>query len=64
MLVLLLGVGGVRRRGDCPLVGEAVEDTEGQGRVPENLRDCVSFSGRGLDVLTVFLAKGSQEEGD
>jgi hypothetical protein len=37
VLVLGLGVGSALLRRDGPLVGEAVKDAEGQGRVPEDL---------------------------
>jgi hypothetical protein len=37
VLVLVLGGGGALRRRDCPLVVEAVEDTEAEGRVSEDL---------------------------
>lgn len=37
VLVLGLGVGGPLLRRDGPLMGEAIEDAEGQGRVPEYL---------------------------
>lgn len=39
MLVLALGSSGLLSGADGPLVGEAVEDTGGEGRVPKDLRD-------------------------